>query len=178
MKSLAELVAEARSGDRAAMGELYDRFARLVRSICYDTTLDLDQAEELAQEVFLRAFGKLHQLRRPERFAPWLVGISRRLCRDWQRGRVRSRGQVDVTAADVAAPAIHETNGRIDDLRQAIAKLPRRERLAMHIFYLDEQPAEAARATLGLSQSGFYKLLARARGRLKTAMQENERERR
>jgi hypothetical protein len=35
--------------------------------------------------------------------------------------------------------------------------------MALHIFYLDEQPAEMARQTLGLSSSGFYKLLERAR---------------
>ena len=46
---------------------------------------------------------------------------------------------------------------------QVIRGLPYRERMAMHIFYLDEQPVEMARKTLGLSTSGFYKLLERVR---------------
>ena len=44
-----------------------------------------------------------------------------------------------------------------------IRELPEAERMALHLFYLDEQPAEFARQILKLSQSGFYKVLARAR---------------
>ena len=79
------------SGDRAAFAELYDRRGRLIRAICFESTHDLQAAAELTQEVFLRAMEKLQRLRDPQRFAPWLVGIARRVCREWRRGRLRDR---------------------------------------------------------------------------------------
>ena len=56
--------------------------------------------------------------------------------------------------------------GEIDALRMAICGLPEKERLALHIHYLCEEPAEVAREMLGMSSSGFYKLIDRARRRL------------
>jgi RNA polymerase sigma-70 factor (ECF subfamily) len=55
--------------------------------------------------------------------------------------------------------------------------LPERERMAVHIHYLCGEPAEVARHALGLSQSGFYKLLERARGRLRARLLELEKRR-
>ena len=57
------LVQGALNGDQAAFGELYDRWARIIRAICFDTTHNLDAAEDIAQEVFLRALEKLGVLR-------------------------------------------------------------------------------------------------------------------
>jgi DNA-directed RNA polymerase specialized sigma24 family protein len=50
-----ELVQAAVAGDRAAYGTLYDRYAPLVRAVCYDHTRNLADAQDLAQDVFLRA---------------------------------------------------------------------------------------------------------------------------
>jgi RNA polymerase sigma-70 factor, ECF subfamily len=55
-------------------------------------------------------------------------------------------------------------------LLQAIARLPQRERLALHLFYLQERPAEVAQETMRLSRSGFYRVLDRARRRLRRAI--------
>lgn len=61
---------------------------------------------------------------------------------------------------------------RMDALTSAIHSLPDDERLAIHLFYLEDDAANAAADALGLSRSGFYKLLARARQRLAHAMRE------
>ena len=58
--------------------------------------------------------------------------------------------------------------------REAILKLPDDERFALHLFYLEEQSAAAARECLGLSQSGFYKLLERAREHAGAIMRRNQ----
>ena len=85
------LVQAARRGDRSAFAQLYDRRARWVRAICFDTTHDLHAASDLTQEVFLRAYSKLDALRQPDSFSPWLAGIARQVCREWIRGRLRDR---------------------------------------------------------------------------------------
>ena len=54
----------------------------------------------------------------------------------------------------------------LDHLTAALDQLDDRERLAIHLHYLDADPMHAAELVLGLSRSGYYKLLARARQRL------------
>lgn len=56
----------------------------------------------------------------------------------------------------------------------AIAQLGDKERLAVHIFYLCEEPAEVARQALGLSASGFYKIIENARSRLKAILTQQD----
>ena len=51
-----ELVRVTIAGDKAAYGQLYDRYAPLVRAVCYDRTGNLADAQNLAQDVFLRAY--------------------------------------------------------------------------------------------------------------------------
>ena len=86
-----QLVEATLKGDKAAYGELYDRYAALIRAICYDTAQSVPSAQDLAQEVFLRAYQKLSSLRQPEKFGGWLVGIARRMCREYRRTKARDR---------------------------------------------------------------------------------------
>lgn len=161
------LVIAARTGDRSAFGELYDRRARLIRAICYNATGDLDAAAELAQEVFLRAYARLNTLRDPERFTPWLTGIARQVGREWLRGKLRDR-KLACPLPEGAEPAARERvdDPRLDALREALAKLPERERLSLQAFYLQGLNAEEARNVVGLPQSTFYRVLVKARQRL------------
>ena len=72
----ADRVRAALAGDPAAFGDLYDRYARVIRAVCHDATGNLAEAQDLSQEVFLRAYRNLATLRDAERFAGWLVGMT------------------------------------------------------------------------------------------------------
>ena len=168
------------AGELAAYGRLYDRYARLVRAICFDATLDLNQANDLCQETFLRAYRKMGELREPEKFAAWLVGIARFVCREMgSLQKPRDRHQYTGVPSDIPAEPREQSDA--DELRQlqsALARLPEDERIAIHLFYLEEQSAEQVRSILNLSRPGFYKLLDRARKklfRLLSPLQENKR---
>ena len=68
-----------------------------------------------------------------------------------------------------------EQADRSEQLRRlgdALDELPDRERLAIHLYYLDSDPIKSASDALGLSRSGYYKLLARARERLGSLMRQ------
>ena len=162
-------------GDRSAFAELYDRRARLIRAICYDVTRDSHVAADLTQEAFLRAYRKLGDLTNPERFTPWLVSIAKRVCLEWRRGRIRDRQVFDQPIEDLE---VIEPPGAPDDqvvdLREAIAQLPEKDRLALHSFYLQELDAEQARMVLGLSRSGLYRALASARRRIAVLLRKQE----
>ena len=99
----ADLVRAVLGGDRTAFAGLYDRYAPVVRAICYDHTRNLAHAQDLTQAVFLKAYCKLGQLRDPDQFAAWLVGIARNECRDWLRRRSRDRHEFVERLPEVAA---------------------------------------------------------------------------
>lgn len=172
------LVRQALDGESQAFGQLFDRYVRLVHSVCYDTTGRTEDARDLVQDVFMRSYRNLAQLREPDRFASWLLAISHRTCRDWIRRKMRDRheflGTDPGSNANVNASANAgvkaegaEVDEDLDRLRHAMQTLPDNERLALHLFYLEDQPVEAARKVLGLSRSGFYRVLERSRERLR-----------
>lgn len=172
------LVKGVLGGDKSAFAELYDRWARLVRAVCHDATGDVDSAADLTQEVFFRAYRYLGELREPRRFSGWLLGIARRVCREWRRSRLYERSALRRWTVESACREEAESDGRPDDriaeLRNAITSLAEKERLALHAFYLQGQDAEQARAVLGLSRSGLYRVLAVARQRLKRVLSRQE----
>jgi len=154
------------AGDKAAYEKLYDRYAPLVRVVCYDTTGNLADAQDLAQDVFMRAYEKLEHLREPGLFGRWVVGIARLRCKEWQRQRLRSQNKnVGLNNVQAVAPDPPD-DSRIELLREMITTLPPKERLALHTFYLQGSSADNARRIMGLSRSGFYRVLERARKQL------------
>jgi RNA polymerase sigma-70 factor (ECF subfamily) len=162
-------------GDKAAYGNLYDRYARLVRAVCYDATHNITDAQDLAQDVFMRAYEKLDHLRNPDCFGKWLIGIARLRCREWQRTTRRDMAKRLGLENDEPAASNPSDNGSAAQLRRAITVLPSKERLALHTFYLRGKSAEHARKIMGLSRSGFYRVLDRARKRLeKSLLRERE----
>ena len=161
------LVRAVLAGRKEAYEKLYDRYAALVRAVCYDTTRNLADAQDLAQDVFMRAYEKLEQLRDPDRFGNWVVAIARLRGREWQRKKLRNSkrcAQVNNVKSDIDD---QPDNGRIQQLRETIATLPEKERLALHAFYLQGKSADNACRVMGLSRSGFYGVLDRARKRLR-----------
>ncbi len=161
-----ELIQAVLAGEKTAYEKLYDHYGPLVRAICYDTTRNLTDAQDLAQDVFMRAYEKLGRLRDPDRFGKWVVGIARFRCKEWRRQRSQGRDKhvgLDDTDLAIANPS---NDGRIERLREMITTLPEKERLALHTFYLQDKSADNARRIIGLSRSGFYRLLGRARKRL------------
>ncbi len=171
----AQLVQRTLAGDRLAFGELYDRYARVVRSICFHETINLGEAQDLAQDVFMRAYGKLHKLRQPERFGPWLVSITRNVCREFRRGRARDRHVLMGLEAPEALPdKDQDPQGRLEQLTQALAHLSEQERMALTTYYLQDQDAAKAIALLDVSRSTFYRLLASAKEKIETYIKHRE----
>ena len=82
----------------------------------------------------------------------------------------RDRASTPAHGMDLAAK--RENLGR---LTEALRALPDAERLAIHLYYLDPDPVRAAESSLGLTRSGFYKLLARARTKLAALLGEEVR---
>ncbi len=171
-------LASAQTGSTEAFARLYDRHAAIVLSLCRRNCAP--EADDAAQETFLRAYRMLHQLDSPAAFRPWLYAIARRVCAERRRSanrRNHHEGRAMLMRADAAvefatSSEVVERTEQIDRLGAALETLPDNERLAIHLFYLEDGPVTAAAEALGLSRSGFYKVLARARAKLAARLRE------
>lgn len=167
------LLAAHRAGDSSAFGRLYDRHAAVVLSFC---RRDHD-GEDAMQETFIRAHARLADVTDCAGFRSWLLAIAGFVLRERRRAAARRARHVHAAAgarpAPAAAPGPEADAERSDALRrlgEALDALPDDERLAIHLQYLEVDPGVAAAGALGLSRSGYYKLLARARERLGSLM--------
>ena len=87
-KDEAALVRAAQAGDRAAFGAIYQQYARLIHGILLAHVRYTD-AEDLMQDVFVRALERLPELREAEAFGGWLASVARHAAADHYR-RVRA----------------------------------------------------------------------------------------
>jgi len=138
-ESTTALVIAARQGDRAAMAGLYARFAPLVHAVLLARVTPAD-ADDLTQEVFVRAFERLHALRDEEAVGGWLAAIARHAAATLARGR-RDRELV----AD--GPARPDVRPEAREAMEAIRELPEayRETLLMRLVEGLTGPQIAAR---------------------------------
>jgi len=177
-------------GDQAAFSRLYERHSAVILALCRKhAPLEADDA---LQETFIRACSLLHKVDHPHRLRAWLYGIARRVCSERRRSRRRRLHHTEQAISERmsimergARPHSTTADGQwsnetdraeqLDRLGKALDRLPDRERLAIHLYYIEHDPVAAAQAALGLSRSAYYKLLARARERLAATFHEVQR---
>jgi len=93
------LVGRVLAGDQAAFNVLAHRWQKPLYNFAYRYTGQVEEAEDVCQEAFSRAFSQLGRLKDPDRFGSWLTTIAYRLCQD--RGRRRGR-RVEVSTEEMA----------------------------------------------------------------------------
>ena len=81
------LVRQTLAGNKDAFGELVRRYQGLICGLAYHFVGNLTDAEDLAQDSFIRAYENLKQLKEPSKFGMWLRQITANLCRTWQERR-------------------------------------------------------------------------------------------
>ena len=175
----APLVARATRGDVDAFQQLVRRHAQIAFRTAHLITRSAADAEEAAQDAFLKAHGALHRFRPDAPFRPWLLRIVANEARNRRRGAGRRAalelraGEERLRDAASAAPeaAVLATAERAA-LLAAIEALPERDRLVIacrHLLGLSE--AETA-AALGCRPGTVKSRLSRALERLRAAVDE------
>jgi RNA polymerase sigma-70 factor, ECF subfamily len=87
-------VAAARDGDRAAFGQLYDRYARMVHGVLL-AKVPVSDVDDLVQDVFIRALRRLSTLRETANFGAWLAAIARNVANDYYRRSMPEEPLID-----------------------------------------------------------------------------------
>jgi RNA polymerase sigma-70 factor (ECF subfamily) len=135
------LVERAQAGDRAAYGELVERFQPTVYAVALARLRNPTEAQELAQEVFLHGMRKLPQLRDAQCFAGWLRQITVRMALN----RLTRRGPLHKVEAEALDQAEAADAGPLDqlvkseqaaELYQGLARLKPMDRATLMAFYI------------------------------------------
>jgi len=111
----------------------------------------------------VRAYERLGRLRKPERFGSWVVAAARLRCREWYRQQQHERHRHAEAGKIACLQSSPGNDDRPEMLRRMISTLPEKERLALHVFYLQGNSTNDSCRIVGLSGSGFYRALDRAR---------------
>ncbi len=167
-------VALAASGDRRAFERLYRAHLGRVFGVCARMVNDRSQAEELTQDVFVRAWEKLGQFRGEAAFTTWLHRLAVNVVLNARKsdGRSRARFSEDEDALDThPASAAMPTPGASIDLEAAIALLPPGARRIFVLHDVEGYKHEEIGEMLSITAGGSKAQLHRARLLLREALQ-------
>jgi len=169
---MTELVERARTGDDQAFEALYRAHVGRVHALCSRLAGESRAAEELTQDVFVRAWEALPSFRGESAFASWLYRLAMNVFLGQRRAAGRRERRV-VGAADpgeLERPAEPPHPGTRLDLDQAIARLPEGARLVFVLHDVEGyQHGEIARMT-GIAEGTSKAQLFRARRLLRKAL--------
>ena len=177
---IAELVQRAQIGDRAAYGELVERFQPTVYAVALSRLRNPAEAQELAQEVFLHGMKKLPQLREVQAFAGWLRQITVRMALN----RLTRRGPLHKVDAEYLDNAAASGAGPLDNLVQAeqaaelyrgLERLKPVDRATLMAFYIRGRSLKQMSREFETPIGTIKRRLHVARCRLKTALEKRPR---
>lgn len=131
------LVERCRNGEDEAWRELVDRFSQKVYSVAYHFTLKREDAEELAQEIFLKIFENLHRYEGSFPLVAWVISLARNLCIDRYR-RLKREKAFRFVSDDAVAPMLRSS----DDPAEAVLKKERTKLLFAALAEIPEDLAE------------------------------------
>lgn len=144
------LVRATLDGEREAFGKLVERHRRTIFALALQRGFQAAEAEDVTQEVFVKAYSGLRSLNDPEGFAGWLYGIASHVAADSARFRKRRSGDVALESAPepAAEPPVMLTEDQ-DEVMRAIAQLPEAQRLVITLRYLEGLSPKEIAARLG-----------------------------
>jgi RNA polymerase sigma factor (sigma-70 family) len=170
------LVTNVIAGDTKAFGVLVDAHKDMAVHLAYNILLNQEDAEEVAQDAFIKAFAALPAFKADARFATWLYRIVVNTALN--KKKVKKHNVVELTEAlrealpsAINTPyAIQITGEHKKYIQLALQALTVRERLCITLYYLNELSVEEIHEITDLSNANIKVLLYRGRKNLYTAL--------
>lgn len=175
---ITRMIAQARSGDPDAWGDLYKRFAPAIFRFCRRALPAKEDAEDATTEIFMKVRDKIGQYDAQRPFSAWLYKVAANHCWDILRRR-RVRQDLETGEVD-SLPLEHPDAGQLDRLvqeqsgesvRRALAKLPARARMALVLRYYSDMSYDEIAESLGVRRAFVGVLLLRARHQLREVLE-------
>ncbi len=160
---------EAQKGDSQAFSSLLEKYQKPVYNLCYRMLGNAEDAEDAAQETFLRAFKSLKRYDNSRPFSTWVLSIAAHYCID----QIRRQRQVTISIEDLVvpdvpdpAPGLETVLGKKEEqrrIRALLDKLEATDRAAVIMYYWYDFSYEEICQALSLSLSAVKSRLHRAR---------------
>lgn len=174
-----EIIEKTLAGDTRIFSELVKRYQNFVFTITLRYTPNREDAEEIAQDAFVKAYKSLASFRGESKFSTWLFTITTTSCLSFLRKK-----KLDIHSLDnekVMAVVENKDSGfnanqmeaksRLSMVNEAIQLLSRDDANILTLFYKGEQSLEEISVVMGIEANAVKVRLHRARARLKEKMQ-------
>ena len=174
-------VEQARRGDQHAFGQLVNAYQKPVFNLTYRMLGNAQEAEDAAQETFLRAYASLRQYNTDHKFSTWLFSIANHHCIDRLRKRRATLVSIDDNPVlenmegDTPEPEDRALAGELSaEVQRLINQLEPDYRMPLILRYWEDYSYEEIAATLDLSVAAVKSRLFRARQQIAKLYAERE----
>ncbi|MFC5046433.1 RNA polymerase sigma factor [Aquimarina hainanensis] len=168
-----EIIDRTLEGDTAIFAALVERYQYMVYTVVYRIVRNKEEAEEIAQDSFVKAYQSLGTYKGKSKFSSWLYTIAYRKSLD----RVRNQSVTFTTSVidNVSEKALKQVENALDYMEskeqneivlEAIMKLPEKESVIVTLYYLEENSVKEIAAIVGISPQNVKIKLYRARKKL------------
>jgi RNA polymerase sigma-70 factor (ECF subfamily) len=170
---------EVIAGNTASFAVLIDRHKDLVYTIAMNITRNREDAEEVAQDAFLKAFRKLDTFRKESGFQTWLYRIAyNEAISKIRKNKVKLLDLEEEIMEVIPEDEVEEEIGGLDEQEQklviskVLGTLPEIDRTLVTLFYLENQPVSEIAEITGLGESNVKVRLHRVRKRIYSDLQQ------
>ena len=166
-----EIINKVLAGIVSAYSELVNRYSSMVFTLAYNIILNREDAEEIAQDVFVKAFTSLPSFKQQSRFSTWLYKIVVNTALN--KKKLRKLITVDITEQiteeelddDYSLPQ-YESKDMRQHVQHAMSALPDNERICIVLYYLNELSVNEICEMTGITIANIKVLLHRGRKHL------------
>lgn len=171
----------------AHFGDIYEQHRNLVYNLCLHYLLNTQDAEEAAQDVFVKVHARLSAFRGQSSLKTWVYRITVNHCLDVLRARRRQKrfafitslfagpGEVPVEAPRFDHPGVLlEDREALESLFSKIRELPENQKTALILRYLDDLPPPEIAEVMDLSLKAVESLLQRGKQNLEKKLRAGE----
>jgi len=137
-----DLVLQSQNGNPAAFETLIRNHQRMIHSLTFRMTGSPADAEDLAQETFIRAYEQIGTFRGTSKFSTWLYRIAVNTCLNWRQNEARRFRFHSDCAGEISAQHLNGENNFADNqanqqVQEALLKLPAKQRAAIVLTIYD-----------------------------------------
>lgn len=127
-----ELVQQAKRGNQKAYCELMRRNSNHVYAVCIGILGDTHEAEDITQDVFVKAYKEIRSLKKDGFFQQWISKIAKNLCYDWLRKTVKTR-----QALEDKQQITEDSPVEAENLKEALKDLDESYRTPLMLYYFE-----------------------------------------
>lgn len=168
-----------RSGKESGYTGLYQKYAKMVFNSIYRLVNDRPQAEDLLQEVFVKAFSEINSLKNAESFGGWIkrIAINQSLT-FLRKKKIYFEDAEEIQIADTEEEELEELQElRVEALQKAIAELPVQIRTIVNLYLFENMSQEEIAQTLEIPHATVRSYYHRAKKKIFTKLKNLENER-